>query len=136
MQFTFQRDDEGRETIHCEGVCVARVAHLNRLGAVLPFPGSLVLTFEHITQVPGVDDVVLGDAVDAADAADEAGFWPPFPVDALDDTLPGSPDDVRPVAEVTVDVDVPAVDRPSLREVADGVARGQRMVYDAQVADD
>jgi hypothetical protein len=63
MLFTFKRDEEGREHIYVDDVCVAQCLPLctQHDGEYLP-----------VQDVPGVDGDLI---VDAIERADEAGFW-------------------------------------------------------------
>lgn len=63
MQFTFKRDDEGRETIEVGGVIVAKC---------LPLCTRKDGDYLYVQDVPGVDDPLIVEAIERADAA---GFW-------------------------------------------------------------
>ena len=87
MQFTFRRDEEGRERIYVGDVCVFMMDPSRP-------PGE---RGELMGKVDGVDDDAINDAIERAD---EAGFW---------DTAIGGADIwiYGPVKhEVTVDVHV------------------------------
>lgn len=61
MQFTFRRDDEGRETIDVDGLTIARLN--NDHG------------FEWLNWTPGITADHVREAIDKADEAD---FWTPL----------------------------------------------------------
>lgn len=61
MEFTFKRDDEGKERIYCRGMCVAQM-----------FMDSDLLDWNWVTQVDGVTGTHINEAIERAD---EAGFW-------------------------------------------------------------
>ena len=65
MQFTFKRDDEGRETIEVGGVPIARIKR-NDNGT----------HYSHgLAHVPGVEAEHVSEAIERADAG---GFWTPL----------------------------------------------------------
>lgn len=92
MQFTFKRDEEGRERIYVGDVCVAHCLPLctQHDGEYLPMQG-----------VPGVDGEII---VDAIERADEAGFW--RPIDSGKHVLVINASGPTWVVECTVDVPV------------------------------
>jgi hypothetical protein len=98
MLFTFKRDEEGRERIYMDNVCVWMCNGDMRTN-----------TGRGWTNVadPVFDAKVMGDAIERAD---EAGFWAGFDENdpRFNRTIVGGVNEPFRVSEVTVDVFVPA----------------------------
>lgn len=62
MQFTFKRDEEGRERIYVGDVCVAHVGANDRFN----------VQWQPVTHYTNVTSEMMDDAIERAD---EAGFW-------------------------------------------------------------